>query len=90
MAYRVTLIPGDGTGPEIVEVTRRVLESTGVQLEWEAHDAGDEVLAREGTPLPDSVLDSIRKNKSRPQGHDPTAVGTSQFADAVIEAMRGL
>lgn len=65
MAFRVTLIPGDGTGPEIVEATRRVLEATGVALDWEVHDAGDEVLAREGTPLPDSVLDSFGGTRLR-------------------------
>jgi isocitrate dehydrogenase (NAD+) len=76
MAYRVTLIPGDGTGPEIVEATRRVLESTGVQFEWDVQEAGDEVLAREGKPLPDSVLDSIRKNKVALKGPITTPVGT--------------
>ncbi|HZT07847.1 MAG TPA: isocitrate/isopropylmalate dehydrogenase family protein [Chloroflexota bacterium] len=76
MAYRITLIPGDGTGPEIVEATRRVLEATGVAFDWEVHEAGDEVLAREGTPLPDSVLESIRKNKVALKGPITTPVGT--------------
>jgi len=76
MAYRVTLIPGDGTGPEIIEATRRVLESTGVQFAWDLHEAGVEVLAREGTPLPDSVLESIRENKVALKGPITTPVGT--------------
>jgi isocitrate dehydrogenase (NAD+) len=76
MAYRITLIPGDGTGPEIVEATRRVLEATDVQFDWEVHQAGDEVLAREGTPLPDSVLESIRRNKVALKGPITTPVGT--------------
>lgn len=76
MGYRVTLIPGDGTGPEIMEAARRVLEATGVEFDWEVHEAGDEVLAREGTPLPDSVLESIRRNKVALKGPITTPVGT--------------
>lgn len=76
MAYQVTLIPGDGTGPEIIEATRRVLEATGVSFDWDVHDAGDQVLAREGTPLPDSVLDSIRRNRVALKGPITTPVGT--------------
>ena len=62
MTYHVTLIPGDGTGPELVEATRRVLEATGISFQWEMQDAGEEVMAKEGTPLPDRVLDSIKRN----------------------------
>lgn len=76
MAHRITLIPGDGTGPEIVDATRRVLDATGVAFDWEVHEAGDEVLAREGTPLPDSVLESIRRNKVALKGPITTPVGT--------------
>ena len=63
MAHRVTLIPGDGTGPELTEATRRVLEATGVEFDWDWQSAGADVYEQEGTPLPDRVLDSIRKNK---------------------------
>jgi isocitrate dehydrogenase (NAD+) len=76
MSYRVTLIPGDGTGPEIVEATRRVLEATGVEFDWDVKDAGADVMDEYGTPLPDEVLDSIRKNKVALKGPITTPVGT--------------
>ena len=63
MAHRVTLIPGDGTGPELTEATRRVLEGTGVELDWDVQEAGADVMERYGgNPLPEHVLDSIRAN----------------------------
>ena len=52
MAYKVTLISGDGIGPEITEATRRVLEATGVVFEWDIHNAGADVIEEYGTPLP--------------------------------------
>jgi isocitrate dehydrogenase (NAD+) len=76
MTYRITLIPGDGTGPEIAEATRRVLEATGVPIEWDVQDAGTDVMEREGTPLPDRVLESIRRNKVAIKGPVTTPVGT--------------
>jgi len=76
MAYRVTLIPGDGTGPEIAKATRRVLEATGVKFDWDIQEAGLDVHAREGTPLPDRVLASLRKNKVGLKGPITTPVGT--------------
>jgi isocitrate dehydrogenase (NAD+) len=76
LAYNVTLIPGDGVGPEITEATRRVLEATGVKFNWELAYAGAEVMARQGTPLPDSVLKSIRKNKVALKGPVTTPIGT--------------
>ncbi len=76
MAYNVTLIPGDGVGPEIAEATRRVLEATGVKFNWEKTNAGAGVIEEYGTPLPDSVLDSIRKNKVAIKGPVTTPVGT--------------
>ena len=76
MAYRVTLIPGDGTGPELVTATRRVLEATGVQFEWDIQEAGADVMDQFGTPLPDVVLDSIRANKVALKGPITTPVGT--------------
>ena len=60
--HRVTLIPGDGIGPEISEATRRVLEATGVQFSWDVQEAGEAAMARRGTPLPDPLLESIRAN----------------------------
>ena len=63
MAYRVTLIPGDGIGPELVEAGRRVLEATGVEFDWDVQLAGSEIMEQEGTPLPQRVIDPIRQNK---------------------------
>jgi isocitrate dehydrogenase (NAD+) len=76
LVYIVTLIPGDGVGPEISEAMRRVLEATGVKFNWELGYAGAEVMAKEGTPLPDSVLASIKKNKVAIKGPVTTPVGT--------------
>jgi isocitrate dehydrogenase (NAD+) len=76
MSYRITLIPGDGTGPELVAATRRVLEATGVQFDWEVQEAGADVMDKYGTPLPDAVLDSIRANKVALKGPITTPIGT--------------
>jgi isocitrate dehydrogenase (NAD+) len=76
LAYRITLIPGDGTGPEITAATKRVIEATGVDIEWEVQHAGVDVLAEKGTPLPDEVLASIRRNKVALKGPITTPIGT--------------
>ena len=76
MAYRITLIPGDGTGPELVSATRRVLEATGIEFDWDTHEAGADVMDKYGTPLPDTVLDSIRANGVALKGPITTPVGT--------------
>jgi len=75
MAYTVTLIPGDGIGPELAEATRRVLDASGVEFKWEIVEAGEAVIAKEGTPLPQSVLDSILRNKIAIKGPITTPVG---------------
>lgn len=75
MAYDVTLIPGDGTGPEIAEATRRVLDATGVQFNWEVKNAGLEEMERSGSVLPEDTLASIRKNKVAIKGPITTPVG---------------
>jgi isocitrate dehydrogenase (NAD+) len=75
MAHRVTLIPGDGIGPELAEATRRVLEATGVAFEWEVQEAGEAMIAEHGTPLPEPVLESIRRNKVALKGPITTPVG---------------
>jgi isocitrate dehydrogenase (NAD+) len=72
----VTLIPGDGTGPELVEATRRVLEATGVEFEWDEHPAGEDVYNEEGTPFPDRTLESIKRNKVGIKGPTTTPVGS--------------
>jgi isocitrate dehydrogenase (NAD+) len=76
LTHTITFIPGDGVGPEISEATRRVLEATGVKFNWEKAYAGAGVIEKYGTPLPDSVLDSIRKNKVAIKGPVTTPVGT--------------
>ena len=74
--HKITLIPGDGVGPEITEATRRVLEATGVAFEWDIQNAGEEIYNLEGTPLPDRVLESIKKNKIALKGPITTPVGS--------------
>ena len=74
--YTITLIPGDGTGPEISEATKRVIEATGVSIQWDIQNAGIDVFEKEGTPLPERVIDSIRKNKVAMKGPVTTPVGT--------------
>src|SRR5580692_10655225 len=76
MAHRVTLIPGDGTGPELTEATRRVLEATGVEFEWDVQPAGADVMAAHGgNPLPESTLDSVRRNGVALKGPITTPLG---------------
>jgi isocitrate dehydrogenase (NAD+) len=75
MAHRVTLIPGDGIGPELAEATRRVLEATGLEFDWEYQAAGEAMIAEHGTPLPDEVLESIRRNRVALKGPITTPVG---------------
>ena len=76
MAHRVTFIPGDGVGPELSEATRRVLEATGVQFDWDVQEAGAEVIDKYGTPLPEQVLNSIRGNGVAIKGPLTTPIGT--------------
>ena len=76
MAHLVTLIPGDGIGPEVSEATRRVLEATGAEITWTVEEAGAAVLEREGTTLPDRVLESIRHTRVAIKGPITTPVGT--------------
>jgi isocitrate dehydrogenase (NAD+) len=71
----VTLIPGDGVGPEVSEATRRVLEATGVRFEWDVQEAGLGVMEQYGTPMPDHVLESIRRNKVAIKGPLTTPIG---------------
>ena len=75
MAYRVTFIPGDGVGPELSEATRRVLEGTGVEFDWDVQQAGADVMDQFGTPLPEPVLESIRTNRVAIKGPITTPVG---------------
>lgn len=74
--YRITLIPGDGIGPEISEAMKKVVEATDVKIQWEIQNAGEEVYLKEGNPLPERVIDSIKKNKIAIKGPITTPVGT--------------
>ncbi len=76
MAYAVTLIPGDGIGPEVVEAARRVLEATGVPFEWDEQQAGMTAFEASGDPLPQAVLDSIARTRLALKGPLTTPVGT--------------
>jgi len=76
MTYQVTLIPGDGIGPEVVEAARRCVEATGVKIDWEVQEAGAEVIEKYGTPLPEETLNSIRKNKVALKGPITTPIGS--------------
>ena len=76
MGHRVTLIPGDGTGPELTEATRRVLEATGVSFDWDVRQAGVEVMEEAGTPLPYETLDSVKQNGVELKGPITTPIGT--------------
>ena len=89
MVYSVTLIPGDGIGPEVTEATKRVLEATGVAFHWDLVYAGAGVMDEYGTPLPEYVLESIRKNKVALKGPVTTPVG-SGFRSVNVALRKGL
>jgi isocitrate dehydrogenase (NAD+) len=76
MAHQVTFIPGDGTGPELAEATRRVLEATGVEFEWDEQPAGEDVYREEGNPFPERTLESIKRNRVGIKGPTTTPVGS--------------
>jgi isocitrate dehydrogenase (NAD+) len=76
MNRKVTLIPGDGTGPELAEAAQKCLDATGVHFEWDIQTAGVDIMEQEGTPLPQRVIDSIRKNKIALKAPITTPVGT--------------
>ncbi|MBP8638791.1 MAG: isocitrate/isopropylmalate dehydrogenase family protein [Dictyoglomi bacterium] len=74
--YRISLIKGDGTGPEIIEATMLVLNNTGLDIEWEECVAGEEALEKFGTPIPAATIESIKRNKVALKGPITTPVGT--------------
>ena len=76
MAQTVTLIPGDGIGPDLTDSVKEVIGALDVDIEWEVADAGEGVMEEEGTPLPESVLESVRRNKVAIKGPLTTPVGT--------------
>jgi len=90
MPHRVTFIPGDGTGPEIAEATRRVLEASGAEFEWDVQQAGADVMELHGgNPLPDHVLESIKRNGVALKGPITTPVGTG-FRSVNVELRKSL
>jgi isocitrate dehydrogenase (NAD+) len=91
MSHRITLIPGDGIGPELAAATTRVLEATGIEFEWEPQQAGEAVIAEFGTPLPEHVLESIRRNKVALKGPITTPVGAGfRSANVTLRQALGL
>ena len=76
MPHRITLIPGDGVGPEITAVTKKVIEATGVEIEWDIQEAGAEVMEKYGNHRPPSVIESIKKNRVALKGPITTPVGS--------------
>ena len=76
MAHEVTLIKGDGTGPELAEAARKCVDATGVKIHWDVQEAGVDVMARLGTPLPDSVMQSVRRTRCALKAPITTPVGT--------------
>ncbi len=89
MAHLVTLIPGDGIGPEVAEATRRVLDATGVSIEWAVEDAGATALERHGTTVPERLLEQIRRSRVAIKGPITTPVGTG-FRSANVELRQAL
>lgn len=76
MAHEVTLITGDGTGPELAEAARTCIDATGVKIDWDVQEAGVDVMARTGTPLPDALMQSIRRTRCALKSPITTPVGT--------------
>ncbi len=76
MSYKVTLIPGDGIGPEVSFAAQKCIDATGVKIEWEIVCAGEEAIKKFGTPLPEAVLNSVRKNKVALKGPITTPIGS--------------
>jgi len=76
MAYDVTLIPGDGVGPELAEAARMCIDATGVKINWDVQEAGVDIMAKVGTPVPDSVIESCRRTKVALKAPITTPVGT--------------
>lgn len=76
MSYKVTLIPGDGSGPEVIAAAKKVVEATGIAIEWEQAEAGAAMIEKYGTPLPEETIESIRRNGVALKGPVTTPVGT--------------
>jgi isocitrate dehydrogenase (NAD+) len=91
MAHRVTLIPGDGIGPELADATTRVLDATGIEFEWEPVQAGEATIATTGSPLPENVLESVARNKVALKGPITTPIGAGfRSANVTLRQKLGL
>jgi isocitrate dehydrogenase (NAD+) len=76
MAHEVTLVTGDGVGPELADAARRCVDATGVDINWDVQEAGIDVMERTGTPLPDAVMTSIKRTRCALKAPITTPVGT--------------
>ena len=73
--HKITVLPGDGIGPEITEAVKKIIKAAGVEIEWEEVNAGVSVMERYGTPLPENVLESIKRNRVALKAPITTPVG---------------
>lgn len=89
MAYHITLIPGDGIGPEVIEATLPVLEACGIEIQWEKVKIGQEAIEECGVPVPERVLDSIRRNRIALKGPVTTPIA-EEFSSPNVQLRRGL
>jgi isocitrate dehydrogenase (NAD+) len=89
VAHRITLIPGDGIGPEVSEAARHVIAASGVDIEWDVQTAGATAMEREGSPLPDRVMRSIEQTRTALKGPITTPVGTG-FRSVNVALRQGL
>jgi isocitrate dehydrogenase (NAD+) len=87
--YPITLIPGDGIGPEVTEATRRIIDASGVKVEWDVCEAGGDLIGRYGTVLPQHTLDSIGRNRVALKGPITTPIGSS-FRSANVQLRQTL
>lgn len=87
--YTVTLIPGDGIGPEVINATKRVIDATGVNIKWEIHEAGGNIIEKYGIPLPKSVIESIKRNGIALKGPITTPIGEG-FRSVNVELRKEL
>src|ERR1700679_3710205 len=76
MAHEVTLINGDGTGPDLADAARKCVDATGVRINWDVQEAGVDIMEKIGTPLPDAVMESVRRTKCALKAPITTPVGT--------------
>lgn len=89
MRHNITLIKGDGIGPEVISSVVKIIEATGVEINWESVEAGNKTMASQGTPLPKNVVDSIKKNKIALKGPVTTPIGQG-FRSINVELRQSL